>query len=41
MAGTLVRHPRGDLLIDTGFGSHIDEQFATLPLIQTPSEAGR
>ena len=33
MAGTLVRHPRGDLLIDTGFGRHIDEQFATLPLI--------
>ena len=33
MAGTLVRHPRGDLLIDTGFGRHIDEQFATLPLL--------
>ncbi len=33
MAGTLVRHPRGDLLIDTGFDRHIDEQFATLPLI--------
>ena len=33
MAATLVRHPRGDLLIDTGFGRHIDEQFATLPLI--------
>src|SRR6516165_1307628 len=33
MAGTLVRHPRGDLLIDTGFGRHIDEQCATLPLI--------
>jgi N-acyl homoserine lactone hydrolase len=29
MAGTLVRHPQGDLIIDTGFG--IDEQFATMP----------
>src|SRR6516165_306199 len=29
MAGTLVRHPRGDLLIDTGFGRDIDGQFAT------------
>jgi N-acyl homoserine lactone hydrolase len=33
MAGILVAHPRGDLLIDTGFGRHIDEQFPTLPLI--------
>ena len=33
MAGTLVRHPRGDLLIDTGFGRHIDQQFRTLPLL--------
>jgi len=31
MAGTLVTHPRGDLLIDTGFGRNIDEQFRTLP----------
>lgn len=31
MAGTLVRHPRGDLLVDTGLGRHIDEQFPTLP----------
>jgi len=31
MAGTLVKHPKGDLLIDTGFGCHIDEQFRTLP----------
>jgi glyoxylase-like metal-dependent hydrolase (beta-lactamase superfamily II) len=31
MAGALVTHPQGDLLIDTGFGRHIDEQFATLP----------
>jgi len=31
MAGTLVKHPNGDLLIDTGFGRQIDEQFRTLP----------
>jgi glyoxylase-like metal-dependent hydrolase (beta-lactamase superfamily II) len=31
MAGALVKHPKGNLLIDTGFGRHIDEQFATLP----------
>jgi N-acyl homoserine lactone hydrolase len=33
MAATLVKHPQGDLLIDTGFGRHIDEQFATMPLL--------
>jgi glyoxylase-like metal-dependent hydrolase (beta-lactamase superfamily II) len=33
MAGALVRHPKGDLLIDTGFGRNIDEQFRTLPLM--------
>ena len=27
----LLRHPVGDLLIDTGFGRHIDEQFTWLP----------
>ena len=32
MAGTLVKHPKGDLLIDTGFGRNIDEQFRTMPL---------
>lgn len=32
MAGTLVRHPRGDLLIDAGFGHDIDQQFRALPL---------
>src|SRR5215469_8699068 len=31
MAGTLVKHPQGDLLIDTGFGRNIDEQFRTMP----------
>jgi len=33
MAGTLVKHPKGDLLIDTGFGKEIDQQFRTLPAI--------
>jgi N-acyl homoserine lactone hydrolase len=33
MAGTFLRHPQGDLLIDTGFGRNIDEQFRTLPWI--------
>jgi len=31
MAGALVKHPQGNLLIDTGFGRNIDEQFRTLP----------
>jgi len=33
MAGTLVQHPKGDLLIDTGFGRNIDQQFRTLPFM--------
>jgi N-acyl homoserine lactone hydrolase len=32
MAGTLVKHPQSDLLIDTGFGREIDKQFRTMPL---------
>jgi len=31
MAGTFVKHPQGNLLIDTGFGRNIDQQFLTLP----------
>lgn len=31
MAGTLVKHPQGDLLVDTGFGRNINEQFLTMP----------
>jgi len=31
MTGALVRHPQGDLLIDTGFGRDIDQQFRSLP----------
>jgi len=33
MAGTLVKHPQGDLLIDTGFGRNLDQQFRTLPVM--------
>ena len=33
IAATLVTHPQGDLLVDTGFGRRIGEQFATLPLL--------
>jgi glyoxylase-like metal-dependent hydrolase (beta-lactamase superfamily II) len=32
MAGTFVKHSRGNLLIDTGFSRDIDERFPTLPL---------
>jgi glyoxylase-like metal-dependent hydrolase (beta-lactamase superfamily II) len=31
MTAVLVRHPRGDLLIDTGFGRDIDAHFRTMP----------
>lgn len=33
MTACLVRHPRGDLLIDSGFGSQLDAQFAQLPAL--------
>jgi glyoxylase-like metal-dependent hydrolase (beta-lactamase superfamily II) len=33
MAGALVRHPRGDLLIDTGFGREIEQQIRLLPFL--------
>lgn len=32
MTALLIRHPRGDLLIDTGFGRDIDAHFAAMPL---------
>jgi len=32
MTALLVKHPRGDLLIDTGFGRHVDTQIRTMPL---------
>ena len=31
MAAVLVKHPRGDLLIDTGLGRQIDAQFEAMP----------
>ena len=31
MSAALVKHPRGDVLIDTGFGSRIDAQFQLMP----------
>jgi N-acyl homoserine lactone hydrolase len=32
MTAALVRHPRGDVLVDTGFGRDIDEHFERMPL---------
>jgi len=32
MTAVLVRHPRGDVLIDTGFGRDIDAHFQAMPL---------
>jgi glyoxylase-like metal-dependent hydrolase (beta-lactamase superfamily II) len=32
MTAVLVKHPQGDLLIDTGFGRHIDAQVRMMPL---------
>ena len=32
MAGALVKHPMGNLLIDTGFGRNIDQQFRSMPI---------
>lgn len=32
MSAVLVKHPKGNLLIDTGFGNHIREHFQTMPL---------
>ncbi len=33
MSAVLVKHPQGDLLIDSGFGAGIDAQFAQMPLL--------
>jgi glyoxylase-like metal-dependent hydrolase (beta-lactamase superfamily II) len=33
MAAALVKHPRGDLLIDTGFGRDIEAQLKTMPFM--------
>jgi N-acyl homoserine lactone hydrolase len=32
ITAVLVRHPHGDILIDTGFGRDIDRHFASMPL---------
>jgi glyoxylase-like metal-dependent hydrolase (beta-lactamase superfamily II) len=43
MTAVLVRHPRGDLLVDTGFGRRVREHFAAMPLafrLVTPMEPG-
>jgi hypothetical protein len=31
MSAALVKHPRGDILIDTGFGTQLDSQFRQMP----------
>jgi N-acyl homoserine lactone hydrolase len=44
MTAVLVKHPRGDLLIDTGFGRGIDEHFQRMPFgfrVATSYEYGR
>jgi glyoxylase-like metal-dependent hydrolase (beta-lactamase superfamily II) len=44
MSAVLVRHPRGDVLIDTGFGRDIDRHFAMMPWlfrVVTSYEKGR
>jgi N-acyl homoserine lactone hydrolase len=44
MAAVLVKHPRGDILIDTGFGHDIDRHFAMMPWffrVMTSYEKGR
>jgi N-acyl homoserine lactone hydrolase len=33
---TLVMHPKGDLVIDAGFGSHVADHVASLPRYQQP-----
>jgi N-acyl homoserine lactone hydrolase len=33
MGGILVRHPKGTLLFDTGFGKNVDEHFKTIPAL--------
>ena len=33
MTATLVKHPRGDLLIDTAFGRHLDAHLGAMPFL--------
>ena len=38
----LIQHPKGDLLIDAGFGSHVAEHIAMLPrFVRAPYQASR
>ena len=37
----LVMHPKGDLVIDAGFGSHVADHLATLPWYQRPPYTAR
>ncbi|MEA1675863.1 MBL fold metallo-hydrolase [Nitrospirillum sp. BR 11163] len=40
-SGVLVRHPKGNLLIDTGFGRNVEQQLKLLPsLQQSPHHLG-
>ena len=44
MTAVLVKHPSGDVLIDTGLGRNIDTQFASMPWVFrefSPLEKGR
>jgi glyoxylase-like metal-dependent hydrolase (beta-lactamase superfamily II) len=44
MSALLVRHPRGDVLIDTGFGRELEAQLQAMPWwfrVLTPYERGR
>ena len=38
MTAVLVKHPRGDLLIDTGFGRNVDAHFRAMPLMFRASD---
>ncbi|WP_234535734.1 MBL fold metallo-hydrolase [Streptomyces shenzhenensis] len=41
-SAVLVRHPKGDLLIDAGFGAAVAEHIAMLPrFVRAPYQAGR
>jgi N-acyl homoserine lactone hydrolase len=33
MTAALIRHPQGDLMIDTGFGRHVGEHFKMMPTL--------
>ena len=41
MTAVLVKHPQGDLLIDTGFGTAIDAQLELMPFCSAPRRRTR